>query len=149
MRKKQESKIHCTMDSTSLKQIPKFDQERKHFPVWLTNATAICALNGVCPALKSGFKYMLPANDGIPSDKKNSNEFQFIVKKNANAADWLDGLAWKLIRKLCAKFKPSDSKDEVIATVTAFKFNCNLCGKGRHKARDCPQCDKIKCKHCI
>jgi hypothetical protein len=36
----------------------------------------------------------------------------------------------------------------VIVTVTAFKFDCNLCGKGGHKARDCPQHDKIICKHC-
>jgi hypothetical protein len=42
----------------------------------------------------------------------------------------------------------SDSKDEVIAISTAFKFDCNLCGRARHKARDCPQHDKIKCKHC-
>ncbi len=43
----------------------------------------------------------------------------------------------------------SDSNDDVIAAVmTSFKFDCNLCGKGGHKARDCPQCDKIKCKHC-
>jgi hypothetical protein len=27
---------HCAMDSTSLKQIPKFRGERKHFLVWLT-----------------------------------------------------------------------------------------------------------------
>ena len=44
------------MDSVSLKQIPKFSGERKHFPVWLTKATAVCALNGVSPALKAGFK---------------------------------------------------------------------------------------------
>jgi hypothetical protein len=42
----------------------------------------------------------------------------------------------------------SDSEDKVIAAVTAFNFDCNLCGKGGHKARDCPQRDKIKCKHC-
>jgi hypothetical protein len=42
----------------------------------------------------------------------------------------------------------SDSKDKLIAAVIAFKFDSNLCGKGRHKARDCPKCDKIKCKHC-
>jgi hypothetical protein len=44
------------MDSVSLKQIPKFNGERKHFPVWLTKATAVCALNGVIPTLKAGFK---------------------------------------------------------------------------------------------
>ncbi len=34
----------------------------------------------------------------------------------------------------------SDSKDKVIAiaTVTAFKFHCNLCGKGGHKQRTVP-----------
>jgi hypothetical protein len=42
----------------------------------------------------------------------------------------------------------SDSKDKVIETATSFKFNCDLCGKGGHKAKDCPQRDKIKCKHC-
>jgi hypothetical protein len=136
------------MDPTSLKQIPKFDGERKHFAVCLTKVTAVCALNRVSPALKPGFKDMLPANDMIPLDKKKPDEFQFIVNKNANTADWPNGLAWKLTKKLCAKFKQSDSKDEVIATVTAFKFDCNLYGKGRHKARDCPQHDKIKCKHC-
>jgi hypothetical protein len=43
----------------------------------------------------------------------------------------------------------SDSEeDKVFAAVTAFMFDCNLCGKGGHKVRDCPQHDKIKCKHC-
>jgi hypothetical protein len=42
----------------------------------------------------------------------------------------------------------SDSNNEVIATAKSFKFNCNLCGKGGHKAKDCPQHDKIKCEHC-
>ncbi len=42
----------------------------------------------------------------------------------------------------------SDSEDKVIAIATAFKFDCNLCGKIEHKARDCPQHDKIKFKHC-
>ncbi len=47
----------------------KFDGERKHFAVWLTKATAVCALNGVSPALKPGFKDMMPVNDAIPLDK--------------------------------------------------------------------------------
>ena len=43
----------------------------------------------------------------------------------------------------------SDSKDnEVIMAATEFKFVCNLCGKNGHKAKDCPQHDKIKCRHC-
>ena len=43
----------------------------------------------------------------------------------------------------------SDSKDDkVIMAATEFKFSCNLCGKNEHIAKDCPQCDKIKCKHC-
>ncbi len=41
-----------------------------------------------------------------------------------------------------------DSYNNVIATATSFKFDCNLCGKGEHKAKDCPQGDKIKCEHC-
>ena len=107
------------MDSVSLKQIPKFSGERKHFPVWLKKATAVCALNGVSTALKAGFKDMLPANDAILLNKTKPNEFQFIVNKNANLVamnlltvmlcdtdalimlidstktkDWPDGLAW-------------------------------------------------------
>ncbi len=82
---------------------------------------------------------MFPANDALPFDKKKLEEFQFIVNKNVNTTDWPNGLAWKLIKKLCKKFKLSDSKDDVIWTVTAFKFDCNLCGMGKHKARDCPQ----------
>ncbi len=68
-RKKAEKKTErkqnvCTIDSMSLKQIPKFSGERKLFPVWwLTKATAVCASNGVSPALKAGFKDMLPVND--------------------------------------------------------------------------------------
>ena len=57
------------MDSTSFKPIPNFDGERKHFAVWLTKATAVCALNGVSPVLKPGFKDMMPVNDTIPLDK--------------------------------------------------------------------------------
>jgi len=72
------------MDSVSLKQIPKFSGERKHFPVWLTKAKAICALNGVSPALKAGFKDIMPANDTILLDKTKSDEFQFIVNKIVN-----------------------------------------------------------------
>ncbi len=42
----------------------------------------------------------------------------------------------------------SDSKDQVIVALTEFKFDCNLCEKGRHKARDCAQRDKIKFEFC-
>ncbi len=55
-----------------------------HFTVWLTKATAVCALNGVSPALKAGFKDILPANDAILLDKTKPDEFQFVVNKNAN-----------------------------------------------------------------
>jgi len=261
------------MDSMSLKQIPKFSGERKHFAVWLMKATAVCALNIVSPALKAGFKDMLPANDAILLDKTKPNEFEFIVNKNANLVlvamnlltvmlcetdamimlidstktkDWPDGLAWKLIEKLCTKFKPGDtfapaerlekltlkknqdleyleskivsletsyrcrieeklkiaaivkaggkqysadihsktkafkraggnatsadliqammesfrisgkadsdthdsSNNEVTLAATELKFSCILCGKGGQKAKDCLQCNKIKCKHC-
>ena len=76
---------------------------------------------------------MLPANDAILSDKTKPDEFQFILNKNANLVamnvltvklcdtdamimlidskktkDWPDGLAWKLIEKLCTMFKPGD-----------------------------------------
>ncbi len=63
------------MDFPSLKQIPKFNGERKHLTVWLTKATAVCALNGVSPALKLGFKDMLPANEAIQLDKGKPDEF--------------------------------------------------------------------------
>ncbi len=66
------------MDSTSLKQIPKFEGERKHFVVWLSIATAVCALNGVSPALKPGFKDMLPANVAIPLDKNSSMNYSLL-----------------------------------------------------------------------
>jgi len=255
----------------SLKQSPKFSGERKHFPVWLTKAIAVCALNRVS-LLKAGFKDMLPANDTILLDKMNPDEFQFIVNKNVDLVamnlftvmlcdtdvmimhidstktrDWPDVLARKLIEKLCTMFKPGDtiaaaeqleklmklklkkkrdpkyleskiasletsygcqideklkiaaiggkpysadihskmkafkkatgnitsadliqammesfrisgnadsdrndsSDDEVILAATEFKFSCNLCVKGGHKAKDCPQRNKIKCKeHC-
>ncbi len=74
----------CTMDSASLKQIPDFCGERKHFPVWLTKAAAVCALNGVSSALKPRFKDMLPANGTIPLDKMKPDEFQVILNKNAH-----------------------------------------------------------------
>jgi hypothetical protein len=72
------------MDSVSLKQIPKFSGERKHFPVLFTKATAVCVLNGLSHTLNAGFKDMLPANDAILLDKTKPDEFQFIVNKNAN-----------------------------------------------------------------
>jgi hypothetical protein len=50
----------------------------------LTKATAVCALNGVSPTFKPGFKDMLPANDVIPLDKKNPDELQVIMYKNVN-----------------------------------------------------------------
>ena len=105
------------MDSVSFKQIPKLSGERKHFTVWLTKAAAVCTLIRVSPTLKAGFKDMLPANDAILLDNTKPDEFQFIVNKNANlvAMNLLtvmlcdtdpDGLAWKMIEKLCTKFKP-------------------------------------------
>jgi hypothetical protein len=63
------------VDSTSLKQIPIFSGERKHFAVWLTKLTAVCALNKVGPTLKPGFMDMLPANDVILLDKKSLMNF--------------------------------------------------------------------------
>jgi len=36
----------------------------------------------------------------------------------------------------------------VILAATEFKFSCNLCGKGGHIAKECPQNNNIKCKHC-
>ena len=43
----------------------------------------------------------------------------------------------------------SDRKDnKVFMAATEFKFSCNLYGKDGHKAKDCPQGDKIKCEHC-
>jgi hypothetical protein len=72
------------MDSASLKQIPKFSRERKHFPVWLTNTTAVCALNRVSSTLKPGFKDMLPESDTITLNKMKPDEFQVILNKNAN-----------------------------------------------------------------
>ncbi len=59
-----------------MKQIPKFSREIKHFPVWLTKATAVCALNGVSAALKPGFKDVLPENDAIPLDKRSPMSFR-------------------------------------------------------------------------
>ncbi len=95
----------------------------------MTKATAVCALNGVSPTLKPGFKDMLPANDAIPLDKKKPDELQFVMHKNTNVVvmnlltvmlcdkdamimlidstnteDWPNGVAWKLIDKLCAIF---------------------------------------------
>ncbi len=108
-----------------MKQIPKFSGERKHIPVWLTKAAAVCALNSVSAALKPGFKDVLPANDAIPLGKTKPDEFQVMLNKNANLVtinlltvmlcdtdamimlidstktkDWPNGLAWKLIEKL-------------------------------------------------
>jgi len=40
------------------------------------------------------------------------------------------------------------SDDELTLAATEFKFSCNLCGKGGHKAKDCLQRNKIKCKQC-
>ena len=122
------------MGSASLKQIWKFSTERKHFPVWLIKATAVCAMNGVSAMLKPGFKDVLPANDSIPMDKTKPNEFQISMNKNVNLAvmnlltmmlcdtdafimlidstkmkDCPNGLAWKLIEKLCTKFEPGDT----------------------------------------
>ena len=48
-----------------------------------------------------------------------------------------------------AHLDTNDSSDgEVILAATEFKFSCNLCGKSKHKAKDCPQRNKIKCEHC-
>ena len=160
MQKKEEKKAE-RMDSVRLKQIPKFSREKKYFPVWFTKATAVCALNGVSPTLKARFKDMLPANDAIPLDKTKPNEFQFIVNKNANliamnlltvmlcdtdamimlidstkTRDWLDGLVWKLIEKLCKKFKP----DDTIASAEQLEKLMKLTLK---KNQD-PECENIQ-----
>ena len=71
--KAERKQMICTMDSVSLKQIPKFSGERKHFPVSLTKATAVRALNRVSPTLKAGFKDMLPANDAIQLESIDSD----------------------------------------------------------------------------
>ncbi len=67
---------------------------------------------------------------------------------NVTSADLIQAMveSFRIYGK--AESNMSDSNNKVIATVTAFKCERNLCGKGGHKARDWPQYDKIKCKHC-
>ena len=84
--------------------------------------------------MKAVFKDMLPANDSILLDKTKPDDFQFFVNKNVNLVvmnlltvllcdtdvvimlidsmktrDWPNGLAWKLIEKLCTKFNLDDT----------------------------------------
>jgi hypothetical protein len=67
---------------------------------------------------------------------------------NVTSADLIQTMmeSFRIYRKVDSD--TSDSKDKVNVTTTSFKYDCNLCGKGRHKAMDCPQHDKVKCKHC-
>ena len=44
-------------------------EKESTFAGWLTKATAVCALDNISPALKPGFKDMMPVNDAIPLDK--------------------------------------------------------------------------------
>jgi hypothetical protein len=102
------------MDSLSLNQVPKFDRERKHSAVWLIKATAVWALNEVRPALKPGFKDMLPVNDTIPLDNKKPNEFQFILNKTTN-----DKIKCKLCRWIAILDGP-------LLDYTSDKSKCNF-----------------------
>ena len=103
---------------------------------------------------------MLPANNAILLDKTKPNEFQFIVNKNVNLVamnslltvmlcdtdvmimlidstktkDWLDVLTWKLIEKLCTKFKLGD----MIASAEADETHVEEeSGPGVSRKQDC------------
>ncbi len=54
------------MDSTSLNRFQNLMEKKTLCN--LADATAVCALNGVCPALNPGFKDLLPANDATQLD---------------------------------------------------------------------------------
>ncbi len=67
------------MDSTSLNRFQRLIEKKNLCS--LADATAVCALNGVCPPLKPGFKDLLPANDATQLDQKKPNELHFILSK--------------------------------------------------------------------
>ncbi len=67
---------------------------------------------------------------------------------NVTSADLIQAMVESFRVNGRADSNMSDSNNKVITTARSFKFDCNLCGKGRHKANDCPQRDKIKWKHC-
>ena len=81
-----------------------------------------------------------------------SIQTQFAAKNDGNLtiADLIQEMveSFGIYGKVELDTSDSDSKYEVISTVTVFKSDCNLCGKARHNAKDCPQHHKIKCKHC-
>jgi hypothetical protein len=68
---------------------------------------------------------------------------------NATSADLIQAMmeSFRISGKADSDTNDS-SDDEVTLAATEFKFSCNLCGKGGHKAKDCPQRNKIKCEHC-
>jgi len=69
---------------------------------------------------------------------------------NVTSADLIQAMMESFAISGNADSDTNDSSNDggILAVVTEFKFSCNLCGKGRHKAKDCPQRNKIKCEHC-
>ncbi len=68
---------------------------------------------------------------------------------NATSADLIQAMMESFRIGGTADSDKSDSKDDkVVMATTEFKLSYNLCGKDGHKAKDCPQRDKIKCTHC-
>lgn len=69
---------------------------------------------------------------------------------NVTSADLIQAMmeSFRISGKADSDTNDSSDEDKVILAATEFKFSCNLCGKGGHKAKDCPQRNKIKCEHC-
>jgi hypothetical protein len=106
----------------SLKQVLKFNKERKHFAVWLTKATAVCALNGFSPTLKLGFKDLLPANIMTSLDPKKPNELQYIMSKNVNVEHMI-ALAEQLEKLMKHKLRELQDPQYLESKIALLKTN--------------------------
>ena len=70
---------------------------------------------------------------------------------NVTSADLIQAMmeSFRIFGNADSDTNDSDGDEvKLAATEFKFKFSCNLCGKGGHKAKDCPQCNKIKCENC-
>ena len=131
---------------SSVIRIPKFNGKRENFAVWSSQFVAVCTVKGISEALLESFENELPTSESEtlnPSDEGEKKKLEAKVKNNlamsylviasdsaqlqskidaTKSSQWPSGLAYKFMKSLKKKYKPSDAIAEAEVSVKLNKL---------------------------